>query len=86
MGKSLSNIFFRSLEKCQSLAALGANIVSHYPTMTKTTSEEAAIHSDVRDVVLGKEGLLAHMAPASILVDLTTSVEEMLEHEKGLFL
>ena len=54
--------------------------------MPKTTSEEAAIHSDVRDIVLGKEGLLDHMAPASILVDLTTSVEEMLEHEKGLFL
>ncbi len=78
-----ATVYNRTQEKTQALAAKGAKVAGSVAELASASDVVFTIVGyprDVREVVLGGDGIIAHAAPGSVLVDMTTS-EPALAHE-----
>lgn len=70
------SVYNRTASKCADLAALGARVLSSPREVAEQSDVVFSIvgfPSDVRECILGEEGILKGLRPGGIVVDMTTS-------------
>lgn len=71
-----ATVYNRSIEKTKSLAERGARVAKSVKEVAEASDVVFTIVGyprDVREVILGEDGVLAHASPGKVVVDMTTS-------------